>query len=301
MTEARPCIQIINLELDLAGKAIYRNLNLLIESNTLTVLTGKNPAAWNILLRMVAGTQAIQSGHIDLWGVPVSHIGRRGLSNLICYVPRQQQPLFAYPVMEFIMQGCESRLKPMQAPQASDLELAQQILNRLKIQKLAHRDCSLLNKAERQLVLLARAMMQDAQLLMLDDPVHHLDETEQFTTVKMLLDMAHQQNKTVVINLMDPWLGLMLADQLVVFDDSGIAAVLYRQQPDFADAAESVLHRILPLDAECHLLDTDIKVFNRPDSAAASPAAAAVKQNLEPDSPAPDTEPEKPFPKGFLF
>jgi iron complex transport system ATP-binding protein len=287
LPDIRPCIQITNLQFEWTSSPIYRNLNLQIPQNILSVLTGRNPAVWNALLRMISGTQAIQSGQIDLWGVPVGHFGRRGLSSLICYVPRQQQPLFAYPVKEFIMQGCESRLKPMQTPQIADIELAQQIMSRLKIQKLNNRDCSLLNKAERQLVLLARALMQNAQLLMLDDPVHYLDGSEQFSIMKMLLEMAHQQNKTVVVALSDPWLGLMLADQLVVFDDHNVAAALDRQQPDFAEAAESVLHRVLPLDAECHLLD---------------PAAQLSGTDAAPESPAGQNADKPPKPKGgFLF
>ncbi len=287
MNDNKPCVQIINLQLDLSGKPIYRNLNLQIQTGTLTALTGKNPAAWNILLRMIAGTQGIQNGMIDLWGVPVNQIGRRGLSHLICYVPRLQQPLFAYPVTEFIMQGCESRLKPMQAPQDSDRALADSIIRQLKIEKLVHRDCSLLNKAERQLVLLARALMQDARLLMLDDPVSYLPEKEQYAVLSLLLDMTRRQDKTMVVALDDPWLGLQLADQMVVFDEQNLAAILYRQQPDFAAAAESVLHRVLPLDAECHLLDA----MPRPGSQTTVPAAAPV-----------DAEIGKTPPKsGFLF
>ncbi len=255
MNGFKPCIQIINLQLDLFGKPVYRNLNLQINCGTLTALVGQNPAAWNTLLRLLSGMQPVHSGQIELWNTPISRIGRRNVNNLICFIPRQHQPVFAYTVMEFIMQGCEASLKPLQTPQESDRERAKQIMRNLKIEKLANRDSSLLNNSERQLVLLARAFMQDAKLYLLDDPFNSLNEAAQFSAMTLLREMVHENDRTALVAMQDPWLAMQLADQLVVFNQQGIAAVLYRQQPDFADAAEYVLHQVLDLDESGHLLD----------------------------------------------
>ena len=258
MNGSKPCIQVINLQLESAGRPLLRNLNMQVNCGVVTALVGRNPAVWNHLLRQIAGKQPIIDGQIEIWGVPVSQIPRRTIDSLICHIPLQEKPIFAYSVMEFIMQGCEVSMKPMQTPQACDHERAMQIMKQLKIEKLGQRDSSLLNSIELQLVLLARGLMQNARLFLLDDPVSHLKPAAQLETMTLLLEKV-KQNSTALIAFQDPWLAVQLADQLVVFDEDGIAAVLYRKQPDFAAAAEYVLNQLLTLDNDGHLLDNDEK------------------------------------------
>lgn len=258
MNGSKPCIQVINLQLESAGRPLLRNLNLQVNCGMLTALVGRNPPAWNHLLRQIAGKQPILDGQIEVWGVPVSQIPRRTIDSLICHIPLHEKPIFAYSVMEFIMQGCEVSLKPMQSPQACDQERALQIMKQLRIEKLGKRDSSLLNSSELQLVLLARGLMQNARLFLLDDPVSHLKPAAQLEIMNILMEKV-RQDSTALIAFQDPWLAVQLADQLIVFDEDGIAAVLYRRQPDFAAAAEYVLNQLLTLDNEGHLLDVDDK------------------------------------------
>jgi iron complex transport system ATP-binding protein len=109
------CINIKDISLEHSGAIVCENLNLIIHNDSLTLFTGRNPACWRVLMRMISGLQPISAGAIELWGVPVQRISRRALNSQVCFVPRQQHPSFAYPVIDYVLQGLEPNLKPLQA------------------------------------------------------------------------------------------------------------------------------------------------------------------------------------------
>ena len=254
MNHDKPCIHLANLRVEHSGVPVYENLTLQIENGTLSALTGRKPECWDVLMRMIGGLQQLQSGQIELWGVPITQISRRSLNSHVCYVPRQQHPLFAYTVLEFVLQGCEPRLKPLQAPAETDRERVRDILRMMNIEKLVYRDCSLLTNRERQLAVIARAMMQDARLLMLDAPMAGLTEEDQADVMAVFKDQV-RQGKTVLVAMEDPCMAMDIADRLIIFDNQGIADILDSAQPDFRSKANNVLQRLLLLDPQGHLLD----------------------------------------------
>jgi ABC-type multidrug transport system ATPase subunit len=112
---------------------------------------------------------------------------------------------------------------------------------------------------------LARAIAQNARLLILDEPIDDLDEPDKYDVMVLLLESARQNRQTVIAAMQDPRIGLLLADQLLIFDQNGIVADLDRQQKDFAAAAELALSKALPFHPEykrnlgCDLPDQDDK------------------------------------------
>lgn len=271
MAEEKPCISLTDISVEHFGTIVCEHIDLQICPGGMTVFTGRNSEVWNILLRMIGGQQAIPAGQIDLWGVPVSQISRRSLNSLAVFVTRHQLPLFAYPVIDFVLQGCEPHLKPLQAPTETDREQARAILRMLKIEKLMYRDSSLLSNRERQLAVVARALMQDARLLLLDLPLDGLDDLDQQNLHAILRAMAHEQDKTVVLTIEDPTRAMTMADQLVIFDNHGVAAVLKSEQPDYRQQAIHVLTGLALVDTTGQLLD--------PSHFADAESARAAEQN----------------------
>jgi len=130
--------------------------------------------------------------------------------------------LFAYPVIDYVLQGIEPNLKPLQAPAETDRERAREILASLHVEKLMYRDSSLLSNRERQLVVIARALMQDAQLMMIDEPFDSLTEQDVTIVFAIFESLAHSQGKTVILAMLDTTLALTGADRLVTFEYMGI-------------------------------------------------------------------------------
>jgi len=97
--------------------------------------------------------------------------------------------------------------------------------------------------------------MQDARLLMIDEPFDSLNDEEQAEILSLLQDMAHRRGRTVVAAIQDPALAVASADRLIIFDNQGITDVLDRHQDNFAENANKVLQRLMMLDPNGHLLD----------------------------------------------
>jgi iron complex transport system ATP-binding protein len=277
--EAKPCVQVKDLPVELSGLPIYPSLNLNIRCGSLAVISGVYSPAWTTLLQMLAGIRPVQSGRIELWGYPIGSINRRDMSSHICFVPKKHRPVFNYSVQEYVLQGCEARLKPLQTVDSSDRERVMQVLKRMDIENLSGRNSEFLSNAEHQKVILARALAQNARLTILDEPVENLDETDRYRVMAILLETALQNQLTLVAAMQDPGLGLLLADQMLIFDSNGIMADLDRKQPDFAAAAERALARALPGHPAYRF------GFELPEEAEKSPT---------------ERDPEKP-PQGFIF
>lgn len=255
MNDVSPCIHLTGLQIETEGHPEFRDLSFSVESGALAAIVGRNHGSWIVLLRILAGMRSLPGGQLELWGNPITAIDRRSLNQLISFVSHSQHPVFHYTVEEFIMQGCESRLKPLQSPGEHEYEKARQIVSQLNIEKLIRRDSSMLSDGELQLVSLARVLMEDTRLMLLEDPVCHLPQETQAEIMSMLLDLTRQQGKTILVTLKDPELALKLADQLIIFDDNGIADILFRHQPTFYEEANAVLQRLLTLDSEGRLIE----------------------------------------------
>jgi ABC-type cobalamin/Fe3+-siderophores transport system ATPase subunit len=248
--ETRPCVRVSDLSVELSGKPVYKPLNFEIQCGRLAVITGAQTPAWGTLLHMMAAMQPLNEGSIELWGFPISSISRRDISSNICYLQYKYRPVFNYPVQEFVMKGCEARLKPLQAADSGDQERVRQILQKMQIDKLANRNSDYLTNAEHQKVHLARAFAHNAPLTILDEPVVDLDETDQYGVMSMFFENTKKTRHTVIATMQDPHLGLLLADQLIILDHNGLVADLDRQQPDFKSKAELALSRALPFNTD---------------------------------------------------
>jgi ABC-type cobalamin/Fe3+-siderophores transport system ATPase subunit len=248
--ETRPCVRVRDLLIELSGKPVYKSLNFDIQCGRLAVITGAQSPAWGALLHMMAGMQPLHEGSVELWGFPISSISRRDISSNICYLQYKYRPAFNYPVQEFVMKGCEARLKPLQAADYGDQERVRQILHKMQIDKLASRNSEYLTNAEHQKVHLARAFAHNAPLTILDEPVADLDETDQYGIMSMFFENTRKTQHTVIATMQNPHLGLLLADQLIILDQNGLVADLDRQRPDFETKAELALSRALPFNTE---------------------------------------------------
>ncbi len=246
MMQDIPCVQLSNLQVDHSGKAAFKNLNLNIDISAVTAFTGSKPAYWNTLLRTMAGMLPYQEGQVKLWGVPVDQIPRRNLSSQVCFVPQQMQTYFPYSVFDVIMQGCEPRLRALQSPDDNDRKLAEMLMQKLQISKLINRECNNLTAADRQRVLICRALMQDARLMLFEEPIQGLAIEDQQQISSLFRDLACQGGKTIVMTFENPRLALEISDQLVIFDDHGITNTLDRRHPQFLENAKTAIE-LMPI------------------------------------------------------
>ncbi|MET0387627.1 MAG: ABC transporter ATP-binding protein [Polyangiales bacterium] len=159
--------------------AIASQLRFTVQPGEVLVVLGPNGAGKTTLLRTLLGLQAPLGGRVMVAGRPLHVHTRRERARWLAYVPQARSFEFAFRVLDLVAMGAAPRLRAFQQPTAADYQLAHDALDRLGITHLAQFDEPNLSGGEQQLVLLARALVQQARFLLLDEPTANLDFSNQ--------------------------------------------------------------------------------------------------------------------------
>ena len=200
---------------------VMEDLSLEVPGGVITAVLGPNGTGKTSLLHIMLGLLQPSSGSVRIYGRDHRTYSRRELSQTISLVPQFEQIPFNFSVLEYVLLGRSPYLKPFQVPGEEDLEIANQSLRSAGIHSLRHQPVTELSGGERQLVHLSRALTQQAQILLLDEPTAHLDLENQGRVLRLLKDMA-SRGVTVVLTTHDPNAAIFAADHFVLMNGGRI-------------------------------------------------------------------------------
>ena len=211
-------ISIKNLNFSYGNRQILHDVEFYSDTGSLIALLGPNGAGKSTFFRCILGFLKPDSGEILLNGKDISTLTRAQVAREIAYIPQSITPTFNYTVLDTVLMGTSNSLSTFQAPSAAHKEKALEILRSLGILHLAHRGCGSISGGERQLVLLARALIQDAGILLMDEPTANLDYGNQYRVMKRIAGLA-ADGYTVIFSTHDPNQALLHADRIFVLKD----------------------------------------------------------------------------------
>ena len=133
-------------------------------------MLGPNGVGKSTLFRCLLGFLKPVGGEILVDGKELTAYSRRELAKKIAYIPQSHAPAFDHTVLDSVLMGMTAQLRVFEQP-----EKAMQMLRALGMEKLSDRGCMKISGGERQLMLLARALVQDASMLIMDEPTANLD------------------------------------------------------------------------------------------------------------------------------
>jgi manganese/zinc/iron transport system ATP- binding protein len=170
-------------------------LNLCIPRGTRVALVGPNGAGKSSLLKAVAGLLPIRSGTIRIYGNPVGACHHR-----VAYLPQRGDIDWRFPVTveRLVLTGRYVHMGWFGWPQAHDVRIASEVMDRLGLCGLAQRQIGQLSGGQQQRAILARALAQGADLLLLDEPLNAVD-AETREVIHDVMRGLQQQGKTVVV------------------------------------------------------------------------------------------------------
>jgi iron complex transport system ATP-binding protein len=155
-------------------------------------LLGPNGAGKTTLLRCILGAQRLQGGRITIAGREVRTLAARELARCIAYVPQAASPSVPLSVTEMVLMGRTPYVRALAVPTRADYEMALRALDTVGIGHLAPRLYTQISGGERQLALIARALAQQARLLLLDEPTANLDLGNQIKVLQVIRELADQ-------------------------------------------------------------------------------------------------------------
>jgi iron complex transport system ATP-binding protein len=193
-----------------AAQGVLRDLSLQVPAGAVTAILGPNGSGKTTLLRLLLGVLRPQAGAVWLAGRPLGSYSRRERSRLVGLVPQDEHIPFDFSVLEYVLLGRAPYLSPLQMPGEADRQEALAALRTAGLSGLEHRPLPTLSGGERQLATLARALAQQPQILLLDEPTAHLDLGNQGRLLSILRDLA-AQGTTLVLTTHDPSLAALVA------------------------------------------------------------------------------------------
>jgi iron complex transport system ATP-binding protein len=160
---------------DSGHRAVVDGVSLQLGRGEVLAILGPNGAGKTTLLHILLGILRAQSGQIWLEGRALSSCTRSEISRVVGLVPQFEHVAFEYSVEEYVLMGRAPHLGILELPTENDRGLAVEALDQLGLLALRHRSMLELSGGERQMVVLARALAQQARLLLMDEPLAHLD------------------------------------------------------------------------------------------------------------------------------
>ncbi|MGZ4435011.1 MAG: ABC transporter ATP-binding protein [Trebonia sp.] len=212
------------LSLTLGGAPVLRDVSLSVRTGQWLGLVGPNGAGKTSLLRCLAH-QVRHQGHVRLGGQDVRTLSRRQLARLVAYVP--QRPVFPpdMTVTEYVLLGRTPYLGYLASPRTADRRLSTQLLDRLLLGGLSERRLGGLSGGELQRLVLARALAQQAPILLLDEPTSALDLGRRLDALELVDDLRRERELTVVSAVHDLTLAGQFSDVIALMAAGGIVAL----------------------------------------------------------------------------
>ena len=203
-------------------RAVLRGCTLRITQGEVVAIVGPNGAGKSTLLRCLAGLLRPTAGVVRLDGVDIRSLARRALAWRVAVVPQIFETLFPFTVREVVALGRTARLGAFGGASREDAAAVERAIADLELVELASRRIDRLSGGERQRTVLAMALAQETDVLLLDEPTVHLDPAHQVAMLKLLRELACSRGLAVAAVLHDLNLASAMATRLVVLDQGRI-------------------------------------------------------------------------------
>lgn len=195
-----------------------------VERGTVVGLLGPNGSGKTTLLRILSGMVTPQSGHVVLNGQPMLSFTRRGLARQIAVVPQETYSTFDFTVLDIVLMGRYPHLGVFELEGADDLEIARAALAATDTSALETRMFATLSGGEKQRVVIASALAQAANLLLLDEPTSSLDLGYQFEIASILRRLNRERAATMVVSTHDLNFAAALCGRVVLLKEGRVIA-----------------------------------------------------------------------------
>ena len=201
-----------------------RDVSVSIPRGSLTGLLGPNGCGKTTLLKLLSGVERPERGTVMLDRRPLSVLSRRQAAQRIAVVPQETHPAFDYTALEMVLMGRHPHLGAFQLEGPDDVAIASEALRATGTAELASRSYMTLSGGEKQRVVIASALAQAGDVLLLDEPTASLDLGYQLETAALLARLNRERRVTMVLATHDLNLAASLCDHLILMRGGRVLA-----------------------------------------------------------------------------
>jgi len=215
-------LQIKHVDCGYRNKCIVNNINLTVDKPEILCVLGPNGVGKTTFYKTILGFIPKLKGEIMVDHIQMEKYKRQELSKKIAYVPQASRIVFNFSVQEVILMGRTSYGDAFGIPKKEDMKIVKLAIDQLGLQDLEDMNYNHLSGGQQQLVLIARAIVQSADLLIMDEPTSNLDYGNQLRVLEVI-GKLRDQGKSIVMTTHSPEHALIYGDKAVVFFDGKIS------------------------------------------------------------------------------
>lgn len=196
---------------------IFSHLNCSFSNENIFCILGPNGTGKSTLLNGIMNMLPLTAGQALLDGKAIKDYSPKELARKIAYIPQSYHLVFPYKVIDLVLMGRTPHLNEMNKPSAEDYDKVMDALCQLKLEPYVERACTQLSGGQLQLVMLARAIAQEADFVILDEPTSHLDYGKQMETLRMM-SVMHERGVGILFTTHNPDQVFMVCDKVAIMN-----------------------------------------------------------------------------------
>jgi iron complex transport system ATP-binding protein len=207
-----------------AARPVLSGVTLEVRAGAVVGVLGPNGSGKTTLLRLLAGTRRPTAGAVHLDGRPLAAYSRRALARRVAVVPQETHLAFDYTAMEIVLMGRHPHLGVFEVEGPGDLAAARDALAATGVAHLESRDFATLSGGEKQRVVIAAALAQATDVLLLDEPTSSLDLGAQLEIAHLLAELNQRRGVTIVVSTHDLHLAAAICQRLLMLREGRVVA-----------------------------------------------------------------------------
>ncbi|MFO8084586.1 MAG: ABC transporter ATP-binding protein [Desulfobacterales bacterium] len=204
---------------------VIENLSFVVPKGEFFIIIGPNGSGKTTLMKVLAGIEKPDQGKLHIFGKPVEQYSRKSLAQTVAMAPQMTASDFPFTVADVVLMGRSPHKGFLGLDNQTDLQIARQAMLFTEVEHLAGRKLDQLSGGEQQRVLIARAICQEPEIILLDEPTASLDLAHQVRIMDLMEQLQREKGVTVVMVSHDINLACMYAKTLLLIKDGKIVSI----------------------------------------------------------------------------
>ena len=215
-------IELKNLTLGFPQKILIENLSTSFQSGVLTALIGRNGSGKSTLLKAICGLNEKFKGDILIAGENIRNIPKHKLAKLLSFVNTSRPRIANLSCREIVALGRAPYTDWIGNLNQNDKEIVDEALGAVGMTDYSQRTINSLSDGEAQRIMIARALAQDTNIIILDEPTSFLDLPNRFEVVELLKKLSYERGKTIIFSTHELDIALEISDRIAILDNKSL-------------------------------------------------------------------------------
>jgi len=220
-----PAITTSNLSHSFGKRNVLKHLSFSVEKGDFFIIIGPNGSGKTTLMKLMAGILRPQKGQIEILGLPKPSYSPRALARAVAFVPQRLPVDLPFTVGEAVLLGRAPYQGTLGIESKRDLEIAEQAMQFTEVDHLNSLNIGQLSGGEQQRVFIARAICQEPEIMLLDEPTAALDLAHQVKVMDLMEKLKIEKGITVIMVSHDVNLAAMYSDQVLLLKEGQVVCM----------------------------------------------------------------------------